>query len=57
MPIDLYELFTLDTEEAKEFRKYVRTYNNTFAFTSFGVKYDKQLCMINKGIYTFCIQG
>ena len=42
---------------AVEFRKYVRTYNNTFAFTSFGVKYDKDLCKGDRGIYTFRVQG
>ncbi|KAL7237372.1 hypothetical protein ACSBR2_003627 [Camellia fascicularis] len=50
-------LYTSNSEEAKEFRTYVRTYNNCFAFTSFGVKYDKELCRRNKGIYTFRIQG
>ena len=49
--------FIADDEVGKEFRTYVRTYNNTFAFTSFGVKYDKNLCMRNKGIYTFRVQG
>ena len=49
----LYELFTFNSEEAIEFQKYIRTYNNIFAFTSFGVKYDKNLSRRNKGIYTF----
>ena len=53
MPNELYDLFTADTIEGKEFRTYVRTYNNTFGFTSFGVKYDKDLCKKNKGIYIF----
>ena len=43
MPDELYNLFIADDEVEKEFRTYVRTYNNTFAFTSFGVKYDKNL--------------
>ncbi|KAL5575312.1 hypothetical protein UlMin_017011 [Ulmus minor] len=56
-PKDLYDLFMCTTDESLEFQKYVRTYNNTFAFTSFGVKYDEKLCRRNKGIYTFRIQG
>ena len=56
-PPELDWLYTSNSEEAKEFRTYVRTYNNCFAFTSFGVKYDKELCRRNKGIYTFRIQG
>ncbi|KAL3532811.1 hypothetical protein ACH5RR_006332 [Cinchona calisaya] len=31
--------------------------NNLFAFTSFGVKCDKNLSKRNKGIYTFRVQG
>ncbi|XP_028097227.1 uncharacterized protein LOC114297068 [Camellia sinensis] len=56
-PLELDWLYTSNSEEAKEFRTYVQTYNNCFAFTSFGVKYDKELCRRNKGIYTFRIQG
>ncbi|KAL5572066.1 hypothetical protein UlMin_021663 [Ulmus minor] len=56
-PEDLYDLFMCTTDESLEFKKYVRNYNNTFAFTSFGVKYDEKLCRRNKGIYTFRIQG
>ncbi|XP_071938300.1 uncharacterized protein [Coffea arabica] len=57
LPSVLVELFTAQTEEAICFRTYVRTYNNMFAFTSFGVHYDKALCKRNNGIYTFKIQG
>ncbi|KAG2725984.1 hypothetical protein I3760_01G090900 [Carya illinoinensis] len=32
-------------------------YNNKFAFTSFGVKFDRNLCRRNRGIYTFRAQG
>jgi hypothetical protein len=32
-------------------------FNNKFALTSFDVKYDKNLCKRNKGIYTFRVQG
>ena len=57
LPDILIELFTGQTEEALCFRTYVRTYNNMFAFTSFGVHYDKSLCKRTNGIYTFKIQG
>ncbi|XP_060966757.1 uncharacterized protein LOC133035082 isoform X2 [Cannabis sativa] len=56
-PNNLYELFTSNSDESQNFRTYVRTYNSNFAFTSFGVKYDKDLCRSNKGIYTFRVQG
>ena len=35
----------------------MRTYNNKFAFTSFGVKFDTNLCRRNRVIYTFRVQG
>ncbi|KAL7257397.1 hypothetical protein ACSBR1_003658 [Camellia fascicularis] len=54
---ELQTLYTSDSDEAKQFRTYIRTYNSCFVFTSFGVKYDKELCQRNKGIYTFRIQG
>ena len=57
VPDDLYSLFTSNSEESIEFLKYIRTYNNTFACTSFGVKYDQNFCESNKGIYTFRVQG
>ena len=57
VPQELHELFTSDSKWAIEFKKYIRTYDNTFAFTTFGVKYDKDLCRRNKGIYTFQVQG
>eukprot|EP00268_Persea_americana_P006656 TRINITY_DN12398_c0_g2_i1.p1 TRINITY_DN12398_c0_g2~~TRINITY_DN12398_c0_g2_i1.p1 ORF type:complete len:136 (-),score=2.24 TRINITY_DN12398_c0_g2_i1:268-675(-) len=50
-------LFKSNSKECVIFRKYVRTYDNTFAFTSFDVKYDKQLCKRDRGIYTFKVQG
>ena len=31
------------TKEATKFRTCIRTYNNSFAFSFFGVKYDKNL--------------
>ncbi|XP_071933437.1 uncharacterized protein [Coffea arabica] len=57
LPNILVELFTGYSDEALSFRTYVRTYNNMFAFTSFGVHYDKSLCKRTNGIYTFKVQG
>ena len=57
MPYSLQRLFSSDDEEADHFRKNVRTYNNNFAFTSFGAKYDRELTKNKNGIYTVCVQG
>ncbi|KAG6730872.1 hypothetical protein I3842_01G101300, partial [Carya illinoinensis] len=57
VPDQLYDLFTSNTDESTHFKTYVRTYNNKFAFTSFGVKFDRDLCRRNRGIYTFRTQG
>lgn len=57
VPADLYELYTSASLEAGEFRANIRIYNSSFAFTSLGVKYDKTLCAMSKGIYTFRVQG
>ncbi|XP_071913922.1 uncharacterized protein [Coffea arabica] len=51
------ELLTSSSQEAQSFRALIRTYNNHFGFTSFGVKADLTLSKRNKGIYTFRIQG
>ena len=51
------ELLTSSSQEAQSFRTLIRTYNNHFGFTSFGVKADQNLSKRNKGIYTFRIQG
>ncbi|GER49100.1 RNA pyrophosphohydrolase [Striga asiatica] len=56
-PDVLKELLFSATEESKLFRDCIRTINNQFAFTSLGVKCDKNLTQRNKGIYTFKIQG
>ena len=53
----LYELFTSASNESRDFKRYIRTYNSNFAFTSLGVTYDKDFCGMSKGIYTFRIQG
>ncbi|KAG6717889.1 hypothetical protein I3842_04G122900 [Carya illinoinensis] len=57
VPDQLYDLFTSNTDESAHFKTYVRTYNNKFAFTSFGVKFDEDICRRNRGIYTFRTQG
>nr|GMC92523.1 replication protein A 70 kDa DNA-binding subunit E-like [Ipomoea batatas] len=58
MPCVLKNLFTGCDEASKNFMNCVRTYNNTFAFTSLGIhNHDKDLCRRNKGIYTFRVQG
>ncbi|KAG7990742.1 hypothetical protein I3843_02G039400 [Carya illinoinensis] len=57
VPDQLYNLFVSNTAESTQFRTYVRTYNNKFAFTSFGVKFDRNLCRRNRGIYIFRAQG
>ncbi|XP_031125091.1 uncharacterized protein LOC116027528 [Ipomoea triloba] len=58
MPLVLKNLYTGIDDASKNFRTCVRTYNNTFAFTSLGIhQYDKNLCKRNKGIYTFKVQG
>ncbi|KAK9102758.1 hypothetical protein Sjap_020012 [Stephania japonica] len=53
----MFDLFTSKTKETDEFLNYVRTYNNNFGFTSFGVKCDKTLSRKNMGVYTFRVQG
>ena len=41
----------------KEFRKNIRRYNSTFAFTSTRMKYDKELPNSKKGVYSYIITG
>jgi hypothetical protein len=57
VPDELYKLFNSNSAESIEFMTYICTFNNKFALTSFGVKYDKNLCRRNKRIYTFKVQG
>ena len=55
---ELYDLYTLMSKDFIQFRTFIRTYNTNFAFISFGVKYDKELCKKKKkGIYAFRVQG
>ncbi|XP_060973322.1 uncharacterized protein LOC115695347 isoform X2 [Cannabis sativa] len=57
VPNELFALLTSTTSDSAHFRTYIRTYNNQFAFTSLGVKYDHNLCQRNNEIYTFRAQG
>ncbi|KAL6571906.1 hypothetical protein OROMI_012864 [Orobanche minor] len=58
MPQRLWELYTsLESSAAVHFRRRCRTYNNTTAFSSLGIRYDETLVKSNKGIYTLRIQG
>lgn len=57
IPDELFSLFTSNSEDAVEFRKNIRLYNGIFSFTSFGVKYDKELASGKHGVYTFRAQG
>ncbi|KAG7956984.1 hypothetical protein I3843_11G152100 [Carya illinoinensis] len=50
-------LFVSNNPESIQFQTYARTYNNKFAFTSFRVKFDRNLSQRNRGIYTFRVQG
>ena len=56
VPDELYELF-VSSAESREVKRCSRIYNSNFAFTSLGVNYDCELSSMNKGIYTFRIQG
>ncbi|PON86094.1 hypothetical protein TorRG33x02_181440 [Trema orientale] len=50
-PKELYDLYTFTSSDTVKFRNYIRTYNNNFVFTSFNVKYYKNLCKNTKDIY------
>lgn len=54
-PAPLYDLFTDDTHEAKDFRSNIVQYNAAFAFTSLGVKVDQSL--LGHGPPVFRIHG
>uniref|UniRef100_A0A803MEP6 Helitron helicase-like domain-containing protein n=1 Tax=Chenopodium quinoa TaxID=63459 RepID=A0A803MEP6_CHEQI len=57
MPDSLHNLFLSLDSSSESFRKYIILYNNMFAFTSLGVKKDKELARRHHGIYTFRVQG
>lgn len=44
IPPELHLLFISKSDESVNFRTYSRSYNCNFSFTSFCVKYDKDLC-------------
>ena len=56
-PTTLRNLYLWNTNESEQFRTYIITYNNIFAFTSLEVSYDKELAKEYKGISTFRFQG
>ena len=43
--------------KGQHFHQNIRKFNQLFAFTSLGVKYDKVLMQMTRGLYTFRIQG
>ncbi|XP_021728384.1 uncharacterized protein LOC110695463 [Chenopodium quinoa] len=53
-PAELQRLFTSNDEDAVHFRTYARLYNNLFAFSSIGGKFDASTY---KGIYVFKMHG
>jgi len=56
-PQPLRSLLTGSDQESQHFRNEIRTYNNSFAFTSLGVKQDERYSGFNRGAYTFRVQG
>jgi len=57
VPDELYDLHTFCSEERILFYKYIRTYNNIFVFTCFGVKRDKSLWKQIMEFILFRMQG
>ena len=56
-PQPLRALLTDRNEESQHFRDNIRTYNNSFAFTSLGAQQDERYSGFNGGTYTFRVQG
>lgn len=54
-PFSVYS--QVEVKRQSSLGKIVRTYNNNFAFTSLGAKYDEDLTKNSRGMYTFCVQG
>ena len=54
-PRPLYDLFVLDTNEGREFRRNIVQYNAAFAFTSLGVDIDHSI--VGRGPPIFRIHG
>ncbi|GJX07282.1 hypothetical protein Tco_0195214 [Tanacetum coccineum] len=57
IPPELYNLFTLQCQLGKMFRKNIRAYNTNFSFASMGVTLDKRYNAKGSGVYTFRVQG
>ncbi|KAL3532517.1 hypothetical protein ACH5RR_006038 [Cinchona calisaya] len=57
IPYDLLRLYTGLSEESLDFKKNVRTYNNSLVFTSLSAKYDHKLTKNSKRVYIFRVQG
>lgn len=55
--LELLNLYLGNIDESIHLRTYIRMYNNMSAFTSLGVKYDKELATMYHDIYTFRVQG
>ncbi|XP_073285185.1 uncharacterized protein [Primulina huaijiensis] len=57
-PLALLELFKDPSSPlAILFRRKIRLYNNVFSFTSFGVRLDKELASLQRGVYRFRASG
>ncbi|KAF8387888.1 hypothetical protein HHK36_026550 [Tetracentron sinense] len=56
-PQELLHLYSGDTAAAIHFRRFIRSYNSVFAFTSMGVKIDENLTNGRDGVYIFRAQG
>ena len=52
-PAELLDLFLGQHSLSKHFRAYIRTYNNSFAFSTLRVKYDSNLCTNEHNLYIF----
>ena len=57
LPTELQALYLQDTQEAKNFRKYIRKYNNLFAFASTKITPAKDLPVPKFGTGVIRISG
>ncbi|KAK8935753.1 hypothetical protein KSP39_PZI013236 [Platanthera zijinensis] len=56
-PPELYNLFISNSVESRHFRRYIRSYNHVFSFTSMGVTLDESLAADQHAVYTFRAHG
>lgn len=56
-PGPLRDLLTGSDADSRQFRDNIRTYNNSFAFTSLGAEQDERYSGFSGGTYTFRVQG